>query len=478
MPTVNVEFDDSLFNDVFWHLDADFNNPAIRFIWLYGGSSASKTYTVVQRIIYGMLTSSDDNTMVLRKIGSDIKDSIYSEFKGIISAWGLNEYFECQQNYIKCISGSYIRFRGLDDSEKVKGIVNFKRIYLNEISQFDLEDFNQVRLRLRGRANQQIILDFNPIDEDHWVKVSVFDHIGLINIPLGENERMTEKLISENGDSVVYKLTYLDNKYITGPHNIDEHTIKLFEFYKKTDFNLYNIYALGNWGRIRTGGEAYKKFNTSIHVRACPYNPELPLHITFDFNVNPYITCLVWQAEGLQLRQINEFCLPDPRNRTKDACMEVERVYMNHDAGMFIYGDPSGKNEDTKTEKGENNFTLITKYLAKFRPSLRVDSKAPSVVMRINFINSIFESNFEGCEILIDPKCKETIKDLSFCLEASDGTKDKSKVKHPVTGVSYEKHGHCSDALDYLAVRFFYSQFLNYQRGDRIKPYIIGKRIN
>ena len=104
-----------------------------------------------------MLSGSTENALILRKYAVDIRDSIYADFKEVITEWGLENYFLLQQNFIMCkTSGAYARFRGLDDSEKIKGIKGFKRVILEEVSQFDEVDFKQIRKRLRGAAGQQI----------------------------------------------------------------------------------------------------------------------------------------------------------------------------------------------------------------------------------------------------------------------------------------------------------------------------------
>ena len=98
-----------------------------------------------------MLSAPDENALILRKFAVDIRDSIFQDFKSIISDWGLADYFTVQINFIRCnLTGSYCRFRGLDDSEKVKGISAFKRVILEEISQFDEVDLKQIKKRLRG----------------------------------------------------------------------------------------------------------------------------------------------------------------------------------------------------------------------------------------------------------------------------------------------------------------------------------------
>jgi phage terminase large subunit len=469
---VDLDFNPELFNDVYFHLDRDFNDPLIRFIFLYGGSSASKTFTVVQKIITAMLSGPDENHLVLRKFGTDIKDSIYADFKAIIENWGLGEYFVIQQNFILCSTGSFVRFRGLDDSEKVKGISQFKRIVLEEISQFEEVDLKQIRKRLRGRANQQIIGIFNPISENHWIKKKLFDTIGWIDVELEDN--ITGKWLSDKGNFVLYKLTYLNNKYIIGPNFVDQHTIDDFENDRVNDNAYYQIYALGNWGILKTGGEFYKKFDSNKHVGRPLYDAEMPLHISFDFNVNPYMTCTIWQLSNKFAYQVDEICLKSPNNTTKSVCKEFTRKYMSHAAGLFVYGDPNGKREDTRSEQGHNDFKIIMDDLAKYHPSKRVDEKAPFVVMRGNFINTILQQNFEGIHILINENCQHTIDDYSYLKEASDGTKHKEKAKDPSTQIVYEKWGHTSDANDYFLCRVFADEYALYQNGGPALPPMMG----
>ena len=94
-----INFNPELFNNIFWHLKEAFNNVQIRFVWCYGGSSASKTYSVVQLSIIDMLQGNDNNYLVLRKYATDIRDSIYSDYKNIITEWGLTDIFTIQQKF-------------------------------------------------------------------------------------------------------------------------------------------------------------------------------------------------------------------------------------------------------------------------------------------------------------------------------------------------------------------------------------------
>lgn len=216
----------------------------------------------------------------------------------------------------------------------------------------------------------------------------------------------------------------------------------------------------------QVGGEFYKSFNVNRNTGDTAYNPELPLHLTFDFNVNPYMTCCVWQINGKNAVQLAEICTSSPHNTTKGVCNAFKAKFPKHTAGTFIYGDPSGMKEDTRSEKGYNDYFIILKELADYKPSLRVQKQAPPVVMRANFINTIFEVGYMGVNILIDKNCHKTIADYSYLKEDSDGTKLKEKQKDPSTGVTSEKYGHTSDANDYFICMAFANEFARYQAGD------------
>ena len=201
----------------------------------------------------------------------------------------------------------------------------------------------------------------------------------------------------------------------------------------------------------------------------------MPLHLTFDFNSNPYMTCCVWQIKGKRAVQLAEVCTVTPRNNTAGVCRAFMAKFPKHDAGMFIYGDPNGKKEDTRSEKGYNDYVIIMGELKKYRPTLRVQKQAPPVIMRANFINLIFEANYNGIELLIDKSCHKTIADYCYLKEDADGTKMKEKVKDPSTGVVSEKYGHTSDANDYFICTAFANDFAKYQSGDIISNIYYGK---
>lgn len=210
----------------------------------------------------------------MRKYNVTIKDSVYTDFKNF------NNNLLAQSNErlgglfsdISIIEAeirskrNMLRFRGLDKSEKLKGISAFTKVFMDEITEFKLEDFKQVRKRLRGRKNQQIILTWNPISENHWIKKKIIDREVWFNLPK-EIEGLPESKLSEKshvkinkkGNAIEIKTTYLDNHWVMGHEKggfHDKHVIADFEDDKINDPNNYKIYALGEYG-VDTSGLAF-----------------------------------------------------------------------------------------------------------------------------------------------------------------------------------------------------------------------------
>lgn len=507
-PKMRFRFKRRLFNKIFFYLLAAFNNTNLRYIWVYGGSSASKTYSVVQLLIYKMLQGRDETACVFRKHAVDISDSIYADFQGIVKAWGLEKYFLFQINYIECkLTGAYIRFRGLDDVEKVKGISGFKRIILEEISEYAATDLKQIRKRLRGKKGQQIICLFNPISEEHWIKKTIFDKEEL----RPEESDIAGMWVNAKGNLVVMKTNYLDNYWIVGKWRdgklvggfVDQHVIDDMEKDRLDDPDYYEVYGLGNWGKIRTGAEFWKDFRRTTCTTDIGWCEAQPIFLSWDENVDPYLTCQVWQLysrprmelikkqlivaghewvlEKQYLAiQIDEICLEDPRNRVHHVCDEFKKRYPLHRVqGLFVGGDRTSIKEDTKQEKGINFFTKIEEYLQAYNPRRKIQIVNPSVVQSGGFINQCYRRQTDVA-ILINRKCEKSIDDYQYAPEDSDGSLKKVRVTVKIGDIkkSYEKYGHPSDAKRYVITYNFADAYQKYLKGGKRYLPMVGRNIS
>lgn len=286
----------------------------------------------------------------------------------------------------------------------------------------------------------KVLMSCNPCN--NWVKYRFYDKWKDGTLPQG--------------------IAYVPAKITDNPYVPQEYldNLKMLPRYQ------YMVFVEGDWDvQLKVGGEFYKCFELDKHVTKVKYQPDLPLHISWDDNVNPYLPCGIFQLQGKNLVMIDEIAGINPNNTIIAVCREIIRKYPNHQAGMFIYGDATANKQDTKLEKGMNFYRIVMQQLAKYQPKMRVQSSNPSVVMRGNFINTIFEHNIAGISIMFDESCKHTINDFVLTKEDSDGTKLKEMTTDPVTRARYQKNGHFSDLTDYVIISAFAAEFEQYQRG-------------
>ena len=199
------------------------------------------------------------------------------------------------------------------------------------------------------------------------------------------------------------------------------------------------------------------------------------------------MTCTVWQiteanskgenpnSKVLTVVLIEEICLRSPDNTTAGICNYINRTYTHrHESTTYIYGDPTGMKEDTRTEAGHNDYVIIRRQLAALQPQLRISRKAPSVYMRISFMNALFAGAIKDLAIGIDQRCQHTINDFLYIKEESNGTKQKIRGTDPVTGILCEKYGHLSDSAEYFICTAFIHHYARFtQRGSA--PIVVGR---
>jgi phage terminase large subunit len=413
-----------------------------RYVILYGSRGSSKSDYVAKQLIYNCLKHKYFKFILYRKNYNTIQESSYENLKQTIKTLGLESLFTFKVSplQILCVNGNKFLARGGDDADSLKSIKDPTGVWYEEDIPNE-SDFATITLTIRsGKADRlQEYFTINPeVEEDYtdnWFWKRFFKDQTQLSYRTSTTVEV-EGHISTYGVTVHHSV-YQDNRWL--PDIVKA----LIEGYKTTNTYLYSVYAKGLWTMKETGGNFYKLFQRSRNTAETRYDPTLALHASFDFNVNPYITCCIWQIVGKKAMQIQEICLETPNNRTENICRELIKYYPGHTAGLFVYGDPSGKQEDTRTEVGYNDFVIIMRALAQYRPTQRVAKAAPPVTMRGNFINAVFAHNEQGLEFIIGNNCSKSIADYMYLKEAADGTKAKIKEKNKDTGVTYEKYGHC-----------------------------------
>jgi hypothetical protein len=435
-------------------------------ILLYGGAiRGAKSYWGCMEIISLCFKYPKSRWLVLRESLPTLKRTLMVTFQSNFIDTGFHQYvkeFNQQSLTLTWNNGSQIIFMAESfdtdkDHFRFRGL-EINGAFLDEANELQESTFNKIIERSgswfgAGEVPIKILMTANPCN--NWLKNRIYDKWKKNDLPKG--------------------YCYIPAKITDNPH-VPKSYIENLKLLPRHE---YEVFVEGNWDlQERTGAEFYKYFSLDKHVKECHYEPSLPLHISWDENVNPYLPCGIFQIANKQVRLINTILGVNPKNTIKDVCNEFKRLYPAHDSGLFIYGDATSQKEDVKQQKGHNFFKLIQNELMNYKPIMRVGKSNPSVVMRGNFFNTILFSNFGDIEFIINPELKDAIQDFTNTKEAADGSKDKAKVKDAKSGISYQMYGHISDLTDYLICEAFKTEYQMYQRGD-VTQYVrkIGSQI-
>ena len=351
-----------------------------RWVVAYGGAGSAKSWTTGQKKLVRLLSESNHKFLICRKVANTLKKSVFQLFKDLISELPL----DIQKNFkvnkseltIEYLPiNSMILCVGLDDIEKLKSIQGITGIWVEEASECDEGDINELNRRLRGKTKyyKQIILTFNPISHLHWIKARFFDSI--------------------NSKASIYKTTYKDNVFI------DDEYIQELEDMKNYDIQQYNIYALGDWGVLNTN-RVYHKYLFDKHISNLTINDFSVLHAGIDFNIGGCVVVL-FGIRGDTVHAIDSFVAYD----TDEIVLNLkDQKYFSKN--FVLYPDSSGKSRSTNSSKTDIQILRDGGF------QVDVPKNNPAIRDRVNTMNKLM---MEG-RFLINTSVKGLDK-LSYSLQ-------------------------------------------------------------
>lgn len=192
-------------------------------------------------------------------------------------------------------------------------------------------------------------------------------------------------------------------------------------------------------------GRIYYAFQRATHVKDLgPIDPNKPIFVGQDFNVDPMTSCIFQLHEDpafpknspdrYVIHVKDEIVLPS--SNVMEVCDELERRYWRwiKNGKLALYPDPAGRNRGQA--RGETNFQIfrergITKLYAKAKHPARED--------RYNAVNMMLRSANGRIRLYVDKKCKHTIESLEQTIyKAGTNEVDKSlDIDHITDALGY-----------------------------------------
>lgn len=194
-------------------------------------------------------------------------------------------------------------------------------------------------------------------------------------------------------------------------------------------------------------GAVYYTFNRKhnagdLAFKVAQYNPNKPIELCVDFNVDPMAWVLTQKGIHAhsnlpEVRVFDEIFLRN--TNTVQMCQEFKDRYPDHQNGLILYGDATGRARHTSSNV--TNWKIIQNELAEYNPIMRVGKSNPAERDRVNAVNGMICNSRGHRRVLVNPNCKHIIRDLEQVSykEGSvqiDKTKD-LKLTHPSDALGY-----------------------------------------
>lgn len=169
----------------FYDVHRDIMNFKHTHYWLKGGRGSTKSSFISVEIILGMMTDKNANAVALRKIGVNIRDSVFEQLRWAIDILGVSEKWEVKVSVPELIiknTGQKIIFRGGDNPKKIKSTKFLKGyprfIWYEEVDEFtgidEIRSINQSLMR--GGEKFVVFYSYNPPKSQRcWVNSEVLD---------------------------------------------------------------------------------------------------------------------------------------------------------------------------------------------------------------------------------------------------------------------------------------------------------------
>lgn len=221
-------------------------NPHFKDVWtskkpyniLKGGRNSFKSSVIALKLVFMMLMyimrGEKANIVVLRKVGSTIRDSVYNKMQWAIKLFGMTKRFKATVSPFKIThkkTGSTFYFYGIDQFEKLKSndIDDLIAVWYEEAAEFDnQEEFDQTNITFMRQKHKdapfvQFFWSYNPPRNPyHWI-----------------NE-WSDKMLGEE-DYLVHESSYLDDElgFVT------DQMLRDIERIKNNDYDYYRYIYLG-----------------------------------------------------------------------------------------------------------------------------------------------------------------------------------------------------------------------------------------
>ncbi len=378
----------------------DLFNPQYRYKCWYGGRGGAKSESIARALLV-IASSKKCRILCTREIQNSIKDSVYKLLADLIELYELPG-FRVLKDSISHANGSEFIFKGLyNNIQSIKSVQDINICWVEEAQTISKESLNVLLPTIRAKGSE-IWFSFNRLEDDDPI--------------------WTELCENPDGKTLVKQVNYDANPFF--PEVLEDERLRCQKF-KPDD---YMHIWLGEPEK-QAGGLVVKNF-TDENIKHINYQPDIPIHITTDFNCDPmawHLAHVDWITEKVFF--FDEIVIENTTTtKTVDEfhsrMIDYGNGKANFDQKIIINGDASGSNRSTQSEYA--NYALMRNRLSALGyRDIEIKLRESNGLIR----NRVLAWNekiidIEGNrKIIISPKCKYLIMNCKK-LKYKEGTRE------------------------------------------------------
>ncbi len=415
------------------HLDAgDYHT----FVFT-GGRGSLKTGHAVRAVLLNMMQRKK-RAVAFREIMRSIQESLYAEFVALIDTEFAGMGFSYDKGHIYHRNGSSLFFNGLKDlnaasRERLKGMAGVDICIIDEAQSVSKACFDVLLPTLR-KDGAVLIVIYNRVAEELPVEEALFLDYAAMSAPRGT-------YFQEINYPEVAHLGLLSRRFLERADLVRQNRPEDFE----RDYL--------NKPRGASVNRVVKYWSDDNVAPDIRYVPDLPVHLSMDFNVDPMMWICAHKTDD-KVFVFDEIVLENAT--TADAAAEFLRRYGHHKSRVVLNGDASG--DYRKTQSRYSDYAIVRNALARAGISVDIDihRRNGPIQRRVQAFNRLVKNERGECRFFVHPRCRWLIYNMTH-LKYLPGTSEIDLPSFSQARLDGDAKflGHIFDAASYL-VEFYW----------------------
>lgn len=390
-----------------------------RYVHNYGGRGSGKSHQEAVNFVIKIMQPTFFRGVLVREVQDTIRASQFQLVKDVVNKYELTDKIvinESRMSFECPTTGNTIISKGLkksskNETAKFKSITEVTHVWVEEAEEITQDDFDKIDGSIRKVGVKcQIRLTYNTgIEPDHWIRLTFHN--------------------PQREDTFYLHTTYKDNI-----KNLNDDYVSSRKEMAIREPERYAVEVLGEWGTKKIVAPFANQYNHEKHRKQCKFVANIPLHLTLDFNLEPFafIFRQMWyDSSGWHLHYFKEETIDG--GTIDEACKRIKDVFKGQLHTLTVTGDYSGTHRNMTAPDKSSIYKLLMQKLGLRKNQLDIKPNPTHINSRsdVNYLIMHFP------DFRVSPECVFLDRDLRTVEVSPEGklikdsrNKDSQRADH------------------------------------------------